>query len=378
MAETGVERQGVLERARFASNRLFAGISPEAVEQLCIIPRAFAVDAGTMVFDEGDPANELYLIASGRVRISKRGRGGEQETLNYLGPDDYFGEMALFESAPRSARATAVERTVLGRVDFSAFERILLEAPPQFHLNLTSWAVHRLRENDRLLIDQLLSSERLSMIGSMAAMMLHDFKNPISVIRGATELLQETSHDPAVGHLTGMIVRSVDSMLSMIQELLDYSRGNSDLRLETVPVTYLMAELESQALGTMEGRGVRVERDVRLAGHVRADPVRLVRALLNIINNAGDVLQAGGALRLIIERDGGWVRFTISDNGPGIPQELLPRIFEPFVSKGKSHGTGLGLTIAKAAIDAHGGSIAVESAPGVGTTFTIRLPATDS
>lgn len=375
MAETSVERQGVIERARFARNRLFSGISPEAVEQLCIIPRPFVVDAGTMIFDEGDPGNELYLIASGRVRISKRGRGGEQETLNYLGPDDYFGEMALFESAPRSARATAAERTVLGRVDFSAFERILLEAPAQFHLNLTTWAIHRLRENDRLLIDQLLTSERLSMIGSMAAMMLHDFKNPISVIRGATELLQETSNDPGVGHLTGMIVRSVDVMLSMIQELLDFSRGNSDLRLETLPVSYLMAELEAQALGAIEARGVRIERDVELMGHIRADPSRLVRALLNIINNAGDVLDAGGTLRLRIDQSREWVTFTIGDTGPGIPEELLPRIFEPFVSKGKSHGTGLGLTIAKAAIEAHGGGISVESAPGAGTSFTIRLPA---
>ena len=154
----------------FGANKLFEGIPPAQVEALALAPRAVEVRRGTIIFEEGDPAEAMFLIGHGRVQISKRGRGGKQETLTWLERNDFFGEMALYDPAPRSARATAAEDTILGRVGLAEFQSALEHAPPRLHLNLTRWTIRRLRENDHLLIDQLLAAERLSLVGSMAAM----------------------------------------------------------------------------------------------------------------------------------------------------------------------------------------------------------------
>ena len=361
----------------FGANKLFEGIPPDHVEALALAPRVVEVPRGTVIFEEGDPAEAMFLIGRGRVQISKRGRGGKQETLTYLERDEFFGEMALYDPAPRSARATAAEDSILGRVGLAEFQGALVHAPPRLHLNLTRWTIRRLRDNDHLLIDQLLAAERLSLVGSMAAMILHDFKNPIGVIRGATELLQETSTDATHTRLAAMIDRSVDAMLTMIQELLDYSRGMGELHVEPIPLSYLFAELEEQALRAIRARGIAVERPATPAGFVRVDRGRFLRALLNIVRNAGEVLQPGGRLRITVERDGEWASFAVSDDGPGIAEDLLPRIFEPFVTRGKAQGTGLGLTIAKAAVEAHGGTITAASAVGAGTSFVIRIPSAE-
>jgi signal transduction histidine kinase len=370
-----MNHDAVIEQADFRANKLFEGIPVPIVDRLSEIPRPLVVEAGTMIFDEGEPGHDLYLIVNGSVLISKRGRRGQQEPLSHLNANDFFGEMALFDASPRSARATAVERTVLGRVDMTSFRRMLDEAPTQLHLNMTRWAISMLRENDQMLIEQLLATERLSLIGAMAAMMIHDFKNPISVIRNATEMLEEKAADDSAVQLTAMINRSVDWMLAMIQDLLDYSRGNTNLSIEVVPISYILAELEEQALKSMEARGIVVERSIQLDGNVRLDAGRLLRALLNIIKNANEVMKPGCSLRLSVRREDGWDTFVISDTGPGIREDLLPRIFEPFVSSGKAKGTGLGLTIAKSAVEAHGGTISVSTLLGVGTTFTVRIPA---
>ena len=89
------------------------------------------------------------------------------------------------------------------------------------------------------------------------------------------------------------------------------------------------------------------------------------------------MLQPGGNLRITVERDGEWASFAVSDDGPGIAEDLLPRIFEPFVTRGKAQGTGLGLTIAKAAVEAHGGTITAASEVGAGTSFVIRIPSAE-
>ena len=105
------------------------------------------------------------------------------------------------------------------------------------------------------------------------------------------------------------------------------------------------------------------------------DPVHLELALLNIVNNALDAMAGGGTLTIIGEARGAETHIEIRDTGTGIPPDLLPRIFEPWITtKPAGQGTGLGLSIARDVIAAHGGRIDVRSTPGVGTTFTIDLP----
>ena len=358
----------------FDSNRLFQGIPPEILDLAAKIPETESFDADEVIFCEGNPADCMYLIASGSVRISKRGRGGQQETLSFLGEGDFFGEMALYDPEPRSAQATAAQPTVLGRIRKSGFDQLLALAPGQISINLTKEIIKRLRSTNTHFIQEMMEAERLSLVGSMASTIIHDFKNPMSVILNAADMLAERTDDRQLTRVAGLIRRSVDRMLGMTQELLDFSRGTASLEMELVPISQLLEELDDQALHRLSSAGIEVQKQIEYDRDLMVDRSRFVRLLLNIIKNAAEAMPGGGECRIEIAERGDHVVFRVSDTGCGIPDEILPRIFEPFVTHGKASGTGLGMAIAKAVVEAHRGRITVESTPGVGTSFEIAIP----
>jgi len=109
-------------------------------------------------------------------------------------------------------------------------------------------------------------------------------------------------------------------------------------------------------------------------GSIHLDPDRFLRVLVNIAANASDALFPGGHFDVTISRGTGSVLFTLRDDGPGIPISIQDTLFEPFVTSGKSHGTGLGMAIAKSLVEVHGGTIGFESVAGKGVTFKIEIP----
>lgn len=135
-----------------------------------------------------------------------------------------------------------------------------------------------------------------------------------------------------------------------------------------------MDELSQQALQLLPGQNVQFVKHLRFEGVLDIDLARFTRVLCNLIKNAREAMPGGGILTLSTDLVGGEAVLRLSDTGCGIPAEILPKLFEPFVTHGKSHGTGLGMAIAKSVIDAHGGKISVSSVPGNGTTVDIRLP----
>ena len=130
---------------QFSRNQLFAGIQSEVLEEIGRDVDLVRLEEGDVVFREGDPGDSLYLVGRGSVKISKAGRGGEQETLGLVRSGSFFGEMALFDARPRAARATAVEPTVLGAVNESTFQHILQLAPSRLHMNFLRCVSERLR-----------------------------------------------------------------------------------------------------------------------------------------------------------------------------------------------------------------------------------------
>lgn len=136
----------------------------------------------------------------------------------------------------------------------------------------------------------------------------------------------------------------------------------------------LAAEVEQQAQA--DRTGVSLQVDVAYDGDIVVDRDALVRALLNLVRNALEATPAGGrvTLRLARDDDGATLVIDVADSGRGIPAELLPTIFEPFVTHGKQGGIGLGLANVRTIVEAHGGTIAVDSSPGSGTRFRARLP----
>lgn len=164
-------------------------------------------------------------------------------------------------------------------------------------------------------------------------------------------------------------------MNGMMQELLDYSRGQITLIFTPCDMSKFIDEIVAVMKPYLEGKKISFEVNREFDGVVHIDEPRLHRALLDILHNAEDAMEAGGIIRFDILPDGDYVLFQIQDQGRGIPPEIKDRVFEPFVTFGKQRGTGLGLAIVKKVVDQHGGKIWFDSVPGAGTTFYVQIPA---
>ncbi len=358
----------------FSKNRLFEGIRPELLEDLSHELQIVTLREGEIIFREGDPGDSLYLVGEGSVQISKRGRGGNQETLAFIQSGNFFGEMALLDGEPRSAMATAAETTILGTVSEETFQHILELAPNRLHMNFLRSVSERLRQVNSHFITEVMRSERLSLVGSMANTIIHDLKNPICIVRCCSDLIANETNEPRVRDLTAMMNKAVEGMLSMTQELLDYARGSTSLKKSSISIWRLMDELNQQALQLLPGQNIQFVKHLRYDGTLEVDLARFTRVLCNLIKNAREAMSGGGVLTLCTDLVDDEIVFRLSDTGCGIPADILPQLFEPFVTHGKSHGTGLGMAIAKSVVDAHGGSISVSSVQGSGTTVEVRLP----
>jgi CRP-like cAMP-binding protein len=155
-----------LPEALFARNALLAGVGPAVLRQILPLLQTLTLGPDQIVFAEDDPGECLYLIGRGSVRISKRGRGGQQETLTCLLENDYFGEMSLIDKERRSAQASTVGTTILGRMDQTTWDLLLQFAPNQVMGNFTRSVMQRLRQNNQHFIEQMMRAEQLSLLGT--------------------------------------------------------------------------------------------------------------------------------------------------------------------------------------------------------------------
>ena len=364
-----------INRRVFRTNELLAGMSDAAFDRFIGQVEIVRFAPDQVIFEEGAPGDCVYLIARGSVKISKKGRGGQQETLTYLSAGDFFGEMALVDDGIRSAQATAHDDCILGRVDENGWALLFQVAANQVLANFTRTITKRLRQNNQHFIDEMMRNERLSMLGSTVSSIVHDMNNPLSCILSASEILRAQSDDPVIARMSTMIRDAVGRMEVMTRELVEFSRGTTRLDVRPTSVTELLDGLQHE-FQECRAANIDVQTEIGHDGEVELDAQRMLRVLGNLVRNAREAMQSsGGEVKFRIERRGDATSFEVSDTGCGIAPEVLPRIFEPFVTHGKAHGTGLGLAISKSIVDAHGGQIAVQSAENDGTTFLITIPA---
>jgi signal transduction histidine kinase len=231
---------------------------------------------------------------------------------------------------------------------------------------------------------ELISSERLAALGTMAGMMAHDFRGPLTLIRGWAEtLLDGTVPPPQAAARARAIVDAVDRLERMTTETLDFARGAEKLVLRSVPLGVVLAEL---AAGIEEDLpGLVVERDFEIPGGLRVtlDVDKIRRAVANVAANAREAMGGRGRLQLSarIETLPGaagpdeQLVLLLVDEGPGVSPEIRDRVFEPFVTLGKKRGTGLGLAVARRFIEDHNGGLdLVPAPPGRGACFRLVLP----
>ena len=356
-------------------NRLLRGCPDEVLARMEPLVAPMDVPPGGVVFRQGDPADAMYLVIDGAIHLTRSVPGGGEEVVARLPKGDFFGDMALLDHEPHIVRAVAAEATVLGRIDRPATEEILRLAPHVVPLNFVRAVHRRVKSMHQHFTDEILRGERLHHVGTMTGSIIHDFKTPLTAIRCACDLLETHDHDAAHRRLAEIIKKSVERMMGMTQELLDYTLGgNAPLQFERVPVERLLAGLDEQCLNDLPRQGIAVERQISYEGDVEVDVARFERVLLNLIKNAHEAMGKKGRLRLAVYASGEEVAFEIEDTGRGMTPEVAAKMFEPFFTHAKPQGTGLGMSMAKSVLDAHRGTIRVTSEPGRGTTFVVRVP----
>ena len=236
-------------------------------------------------------------------------------------------------------------------------------------------------DNCRLL-ERVVQSERLSVIGRLSTSILHDFKTPIFTIRGAARQLanQELEEDRR-RDLSNLILDEVNRFSGMTQEVADYSGGSIRLQLEEIELGPWLERVAFFLRESLATSGVDLITDLEYRGPVYFDWERMRRVVINIASNAKDAMPDGGALTIATSLQGENLQLSFKDTGIGIAPELSSKIFEPFYTSGKDHGTGLGLAIARDIVERHGGTIEFESRVAgnedggdPGTTFIIRMP----
>ncbi len=225
------------------------------------------------------------------------------------------------------------------------------------------------------LVDALCRRERLAAIGSHASRLVHDVRSPMSAISaGARMMARPDLDDEAREEMADIVVAQVQRLADMSGEVLEYARGNDHLELRDCHLNELVEEVAGLQRNRLQEAGVHLDVSLGDDAVLRADPAGLHRVLTNLLENAKEAVSDGGRVQLTTAARGAKALIRVWDDGPGIPDEIADRIFEPFVTHGKHQGTGLGLAIAKEIVAAHGGELTAESRPGQGATFTISLP----
>ncbi len=529
-------------------NALFTNVRPGQVRAALAKLTVERYPRGGLIFDESQPGRDLFLLVSGKVRITKLTRSGIESRLALLHEGDFFGELSIIDGSSRSARAEAVEACVIARLPAAEF-RALIHDSDAFTLNLLQNLAFRLRsidhtfvlelerhtralkarmeklhllveasktvnsslELDRLLIvvlefaartiqadrgtlylidtekeelwskivqgsnmveirlplgkglagyvaktgetinipdaykdprfnpeidhksgyhthnvlcmpmkdkegkivgvfqflnrkggaftpedeafiegfsihaalavenarlaRQMVDNERLSAVGRMAGTIIHDIKNPMNTLRLYAQVIKSKAGNEEAGRYADEIMRQVDRLVHMTQDILDYSRGISEMHITTVSLGDTMTDVLNFLELELSRRNVVLTRSLNYNGPVSIDTEKMIRVFYNLATNAADAMPKGGSLAVATSRTGNDIHIVFTDTGEGMPEEVLRRMFEPFFTHGKKHGTGLGLAIVKKIIDDHRGAIEVRSEAQKGTTFDIRLPA---
>jgi len=228
--------------------------------------------------------------------------------------------------------------------------------------------------------DRLAHQERFATIGQVAATVSHELRNPLGAIRNSMGVVRQIvgKERPAVERALERADRNVDRCAKIIYDLLAFTQKR-EMKREPMAIDAGVA----QALDKVPPiEGIAVERDFRCRDEVAVDREGLQQVVQKLVENAAQALQdpawqrpAGHERRIVVrtEAAGPLVRLSIADNGPGIPADILSKVFEPLFTT-KSFGVGLGLPTVRQIVEQHGGTIDVESAVDEGTTFIVWLP----
>jgi signal transduction histidine kinase len=355
---------------------LFRDLATAELQELRKIARERSFPAGTRIFTENEPGDGVYVIRDGQVEIAHLVGDRALCVFSKFGPGDFFGEMAVIDDLPRSATTTAVRETnvyFIPRAEMAA----LLQRSPALSFKLMRAISQRLRDFNQHHLREIIQAERLSTIGNFARSIVHDLKNPLTVINMATEIMSTANAPLDIRRESYVRVkRQIISINELVGDILDFTQSVPSVT--AMPAlsyrTFIQSFVEElRAEAALKTATVELENEPSEVT-LRFDGRRLRRVFLNLINNAVDMMPENGKVILRFQNDGNEIITEVQDTGPGIAPEVAGKLFQAFVTFGKQHGTGLGLSICKKIVEDHGGWISARNAPGGGAIFSFTLP----
>jgi signal transduction histidine kinase len=221
--------------------------------------------------------------------------------------------------------------------------------------------------------------DRLVSLGMLSASVAHELNTPLAVLHGSIEKLLETVKNPAAQERLARMRRVTERLRRMSESLVDFARVRRQTS-EPVQVRPLVEEAWQLVAIDEKARAVRFVNRAAAGDSVTGNPDRLIQLFVNLLRNALHAIESGGLVavetRPVRDAAGSWLEIVVEDDGEGIPEDVLPNIFEAFVTtRLDARGTGLGLTVAEGIAHQHGGSIAAGNRPGGGARLAVRLPA---
>ncbi len=355
---------------------MFRPLNPGELQTLLNAAEERAFAAGTEIFSEGGTGDGVYAVKDGLVEISGLVGDKVRHVFSEVGEGEVFGEMAVLENKPRSASAVAKKNTTVYFIPRAAMLK-LVEGSPLFSLALLRDISNRLREFNRQYIREALQTERLSLVGRFASSIVHDLKNPLTIISLTAEMAGMEKSTPEMRRVSqSRISKQVDRISEMVNEILEFTQG-SQAAFVLAPTDYdaFVNQLVEEIRPEIQLKSTAIELEnppppVKLL----LNPKRLRRVFYNLIHNATDAMAGGGKIILRFRLEGKNVVTEIEDTGSGIAPEIADRLFDAFATYGKAHGTGLGLSICKKIVEDHQGRISARNEPGRGAIFCFALP----
>jgi len=255
---------------------------------------------------------------------------------------------------------------------FTDFETMVMVAVPAIGVSMSAFVFIAIRSNQRninkimKLNEDLLKSEKLSAVGQLASRLAHDIRNPISVIKNTVEIAKNNKAlDPKMISQLDRIERAASKINYQISDTLDFVR-TTPMQIQENPINKILSLIYD-----------RIEKPSTVAINlpetdhtIKCDAEKLEVAMANIITNAIQAMDADGTINIRVNDQDKFHVIEIENSGPAIPEDILPKVFEPLFTT-KPKGTGLGLATVKNIIEQHGGTVSVKNNP---TTFTISLP----
>jgi signal transduction histidine kinase len=373
--------------------RAFPGIAPGEVEQLVENSVVHIYPPETVLCYEGETESTFFIILDGNVRVTKVINNVETRVLNFLGPGDFFGEMAIIHNAPRTATVKTIMQTTVLEIKHQAFDEIL-EKSNSFALALTREISRRLRENDQMAVEDLKqrANELAKAYQQLAELefarrqflttIAHELRTPLTVANGFLNIIQNGNLDKeAYSGAIDSVAKNISQIISLVNDILFIQEMDLILPVfHPVDINSLVKKVCTKFSSKITNANVKiVDRLDDAALYISGEENSLERAFGAILDNAIKFSPDGGEIVVSAEIEPQYICIKIQDHGIGISPEVLPKIFDRFfhIDNFDKHlfgGIGLGLSIAHQVIEQHSGKINVTSEVGSGSTFSIYLP----